>query len=137
MLMRDAAIIHYALFFKKNNDSSCALFEGRLRNAGIYTTVFSGWKTQLHLLTVNPPYLSASKKLSPLQRRLHETIFGDDFVLKLVVTSNACLTTPQKICELFTGLRGRVPIVADKLYRVNAAYVKSISFFLQNYLFYN
>ena len=55
--MRDAAIIHYALFFKKNNDSSCALFEGRLRNAGIYTTVFSGWKTQLHLFTVNPPYL--------------------------------------------------------------------------------
>ena len=52
MLMRDEAIIHYALFFKKNNDSSCALFEGRLRNAGIYTTIFSGWKTQLHLFTV-------------------------------------------------------------------------------------
>ena len=33
------------------------IIEGRLRNAGIYTTVFSGWKTQLHLFTVNPPYL--------------------------------------------------------------------------------
>ena len=68
-----------------------------------------------------------------LKRRLHEPIVGHYFALKLVVTSDACLTTlttPQKICELFTdfskivaswyGLRGRVPIVADKSYRVNA-----------------